>query len=198
MRDYKGLLVWAIKVTSFLFAAFGGFLTRIAPPDQTAASYPVGIISFLVLIILLVVSALGRSAPGKNYRKRWIIVGVVCLTIALPAAFFYPALLNRYTYWYPPERPLSRHVQGSMNDLTDLANDYVRRNPSDISPAELERNLPSDQIWTKPAIAKANRLLLMTYCWLVLALATAIFSLVEANSPRAKSGRSASRAHAGH
>ena len=196
MRGYKKLLSWALEVTVFMFAAFGGFLTNIAPPNQTAASYPVGIMSFLVLITLLVITALGRNAPSKTYRKMWITAGVVCLAAALPAAFIYPAALSRYTYWYPPEKPLSRHVQASADDLTDLAKDFIRRG-GDTSPAELERNLPSDGIWTKPAIARANRILLMTYAWLVLALATAIFSLVEANSPGAKGSRVVAKARAG-
>ena len=186
MPDYRKLISAAIKITTFLFAAFGGFLTRIAPPDQTAASYPVGIVSFLALIALLVISALRGPVSTRLDRRRWTTAGIVCLAVALAAAFLYPAALSRFTYWYPPEKPLVRHVQASADDLTDLARDYIRRNPTDTEPGELERNLPSDQIWTKTAIARANRILLITYTWLVLSLATSTFCLVEANSMKSR------------
>ena len=184
MRNAKDVLVWAAEVATFLLSAFGGFLTKIAPPGQTAASYPVGIVSFLVLITLLIISALGKQMDSKRKRKSWIIAGAACLVIAIPAAFVYSSALDRYTYWYPPEKPVARHVQASDKDLTELARDYIRRNPSEASAAELERNLPSDQIWNKQAIAKTNTYLLLTYLCLVLTLATAVFSLIEANSFR--------------
>jgi hypothetical protein len=182
MKDYKGILVWALEVVTFVTSAFGGFLTKIAPPDQTGASYAVGIVSFLVLIILLIVSALGRQPGRKTSNRLWIIAGALCLALAIPAAFLYSGELDRYTYWYPPEKPVARHVQASMDDLTELARDYAQRNTSDSSPAELERNLPSDQIWTRKALARTNRLLLLTYLWLVVALSTAVFCLIEANA----------------
>jgi len=182
MTDYKGLLIWAVEVVTFVSSAFGGFLTRIAPPDQTGASYAVGIVSFLLLIVLLIVSAVGRRTTRKSKFKLWVIAGVCCLAMAIPAAFLYAAELDRYTYWYPPEKPVARHVQAPAADLTDLAKDYVGRNPGDSSAAELERNLPSDQIWHKEAVARANRILLVTYLWLVLTLATAVFCLIEANA----------------
>jgi hypothetical protein len=50
-------------------------------------------------------------------------------------------------------------------------------------------NLPSDQIWKASAVASAKQQLLLTYAWLVLTSATALFSLIEANSPTAKTPR---------
>ncbi|HEY1984083.1 MAG TPA: hypothetical protein VGG85_01665 [Terracidiphilus sp.] len=182
MKNSKSLLVWAAELVTFLLSAFGGFLTKIAPPDQTDASFPTGIVSFLLLITLLIISALGQQTDSKHKRTSWITAGAVCLAMAIPAAFLYSSALNRYTYWYPPEKPLTRHVQASDKDLTELARDYIRRNPTDASAAELERNLPSDQIWSREAIAATNRYLLFTYLWLVLTLATAVFCLIEAKS----------------
>ena len=37
MKDYKRIAVWALQIIGFFFAAFGGFLIKIAPPDQTGA-----------------------------------------------------------------------------------------------------------------------------------------------------------------
>jgi hypothetical protein len=183
MKNYKGILVWAIEIVTFLLAAFGGFLTKIAPPDQTRASFAVGIVSLVVLIVLLVVSAFGRQATTPMYRKLWIVAGLVLLIIALPSAFFYQNALSDYSYWYPPNRPTARHLKASDHDLTELAKDYIARNPTDSCPACLELNLPSDQIWKPEAMNSARNKLLMLYLSMVVFLAAAIFCLIEANSP---------------
>jgi hypothetical protein len=182
MNDYKRIATWGIEVVAFLFAAFGGFLTRIAPPDQTGASYGVGILSFLVLIVLLIVSALARQWPSETHRKRWIAGGVVCFLLALPGAVLYYGAWEQNTYSYPPEQPMVRHVRASDKDRTDLAQNWARQHPNEASPADLEANLPYEKIWKPESIARANRRLLLTYGWVVLSLATAIFCLIEANA----------------
>jgi hypothetical protein len=87
MKDYKKVLVSFIQVVLFLFLAFGGFLKKIAPPDETKTSYYVGILSFLVLITLLIVSAVARRAPGQKHRPARIKPRIVCFFFAITAAF---------------------------------------------------------------------------------------------------------------
>ena len=98
MRDYKQLLATFIEVVTFLLAAFGGFLKNIAPPDQVGASFPVGILSFLTLIVLMIVSALGRQSSAKNTGRRWILAGAILFLIALPSAFVYRHTASNFTY----------------------------------------------------------------------------------------------------
>jgi 4-amino-4-deoxy-L-arabinose transferase-like glycosyltransferase len=193
MKNYKGILVWAIEIVTFLLAAFGGFLTKIAPPDQTGASFAVGIVSVVVLIVLLGVSAVGRQAATSVSRKRWIVAGLVFLIIALPSAFFYQNALSDYSYWYPPNRPTARHMKASDRDLTDLAKDYIARNPTDSCQACLELNLPADQIWKSEGMKSARNKLLVLYLSMVVFLATAIFCLIEANSPAVRNRQRAKR-----
>jgi hypothetical protein len=183
MNDYRRVAAWGIEIVTFLFAAFGGFLTRIAPPDQTGAFSAVGVVSFFVLIALLIVSALARQAPSETYRKRWIASGVVCFLLALPGVVLYRAAWEQNTYGYPPEQPkMVRHVKASDKDRTDSAQNWVRQHPDKASPAELEANLGYENVWKQEPIARANTQLLLTYGWLVLSLATAIFCLIEANA----------------
>jgi len=189
MNDYKRVAAWGIEIVTFLLAAFGGFLTRIAPPDQTRASYGVGILSFLVLIVLLIVSALARQAPSKTYRKHWIAGGVVCFLLALLGVLLYYEAWEQNTYAYPPEKPMVRHVRASDKDRTGIAQDWVLAHPNEASPADLEANLPYEKIWNPEAIARANKRLLLTYGWVVLSLATTIFCLIEANSGSDKGTR---------
>jgi len=191
MKDYKRIAVWALEIAVFFFAAFGSFLTKIAPPDQTGASFGVGVMSFFVLIVLLTISALAKGKQTKAVRKRWLIAGVICFILAVPGAFAYLSALEECTYSYPPERPLERHVRGADKDRTPIAEQWGRQHPEELSPADLEANLPYNQIWTPESIRAANRRLLLTYGWLVLALATAVFCLIEANSSSLGPKRSA-------
>lgn len=182
MNDYKRIVGWGIEVVVFLFAAFGNFLIRIAPPDQTGVSFGVGIVSFLVLIVLLIVSALTRRTPLKIHTTMWIVSGAVCFVLAVVGAVLYQGTWEQTTYGYPPEKPMVRHVKASDNDLTDLALDWIRQHPNEASAAEMEANLGYERIWKQEALARANNRLLLTYGWVVLSLAMAVFCLVEANA----------------
>lgn len=87
-----------IQIVIFLFAAFGGFLDGIAPPDQASPKFAVRLGSFLVIIVLLIVSAISKSTPAARFRRRWIWAGVVCSFIAVIAGLFYPYVLGKFTY----------------------------------------------------------------------------------------------------
>lgn len=181
IKDAKKLLTSFGQVVVFLFSAYGGFLKKIAPPDETGTSYAIGVLSFLVLIVLMIVSAAARHAPGTKYRRASLSAGIVCLGLAIPAAFLYPRMLDRYTYSYPPEKPTETRVKGADTALTDDAREWTRENPRESSPGILARKLPRDDIWTPESIEHAKSVLLASYASLVLSLATAMFCLMEAN-----------------
>jgi hypothetical protein len=187
MRDYKKFLTSSIQVVTFLFCSFSGFLKRIAPPDQTGVSYAVGILSFLVLVVLLIVSAVGRQGSAGTYRIWWIVAGVIFFVSALPAVFFYPRTLTLYTY-LPFDRPDIRHIAASEEYFTPSVKTYISEHPGEASPAQLERNFNYDDIWTSEGIARSERMLLAMYAWLVLTLASAIFCLLEANLAKSATG----------
>jgi hypothetical protein len=182
MKDYKNILASFIEVVVFLFASFGGFLSKIAPPDEASPSYYVGIVSFLVLAILLIVSGVSRRAPGQRHRWAWMSAGIVCLVLAVPSALIYPRMLRKYTYPFPLERPTEVRVNGSAGGLTEVAKEWVKENPLESSPAVLARKFPLGQVWTQESIEHARMILLVSYGALVLSLATAIFCLVEADT----------------
>ena len=182
--DYKKNLATVLEVVVFLFAAFSGFLQRIAPPIQPDASYAVGITSFFVLLVLLFISALARKAGKGRARKSWIRAGIIALVVAFPLGLAYPWLLSRLTYTYPPppEAAVARRVNSW--ELTETAKEFIKENPGNYSPGQLELNLDYDDIWTASSLSKARTILLVSYTMLVLSLATAIFCLLEANAER--------------
>lgn len=178
-KDYKKLLTSFVEVVTFLFASFGGFLKKIAPPDQVGASLPVGITAFLLLIILLAISAIGGNAPTQSARKKWIIAGIVFFFLALPASFIYPYLLNHYTY--PHQTELSkRQISASDGDLTADARQFKAAYP-EATAEDLTQNFPDGDVWTQKGIERTELQLLAAYAFLVLALSAAIFCLLEAN-----------------
>lgn len=179
MKDFKSALASFVEIVTFLLAAFGGFLKQIAPPSEVGASFPVGIVSFLMLIILMLFTALGRNKPSDKVRKRWIAAGIVFFLLALPASLFYPNALSKYTY--PPEAKLeNKKICASDTYLTDDARAYKIARPEDATPEGLERNLPTGDVWTTQGIAKAQQILLVAYAILVLTISSAIFCLLEA------------------
>ncbi len=136
-------------------------------------------VSFLVLIVLLIVSAFSRRPRGRKHRAAWIAAGLASLLMAVSSAFFYPRMLHKYTYPYSLEKPTELRVHGSESGLTELAKEWVRENPLDANPGVLVRKFPPGEVWTQESIEHARTVLLVTYCTLVLSLATAIFSLLE-------------------
>jgi hypothetical protein len=181
MRGYKALLTSFVEIVTFLLAAFGGFLKKIAPPEQTGSTYAVGLLSFFVLIALMIISALARSAPGEKFRRSWIIAGAVAFLLAIPPSFLYTSARATYTWWYPPDHPVER-IRGADADLTPEVKAFLKDNPGLSSPEKLARKFDLSEIWTPDSLHKASTRLLGFYAWLVLSLATAVFCLVEANA----------------
>jgi hypothetical protein len=179
MKDFKSGLASFIEVVTFLFAAFGGFLKGIAPPNQVGASFPVGIVSFLMLIVLMIFSALSRNTPTGKTRVKWIAAGIFFFVLSLPASFLYPNALSKYTF--PPQAKLSeKKICASDAYLTADARDFEKNNPTSTTPEDLLRNLPDNDIWTGQGIERSEQILLATYALLVLTLSGAIFCLLEA------------------
>lgn len=179
MKDLKTLLTSFVEVVTFLLAAFGGFLKKIAPPDQTGASYAVGVMSFLVLIALMIISAIARNGQKEKACKNWMKAGIILFVIAVVSSLTYPFFLSQYTF--PLQSVVSsRRVNGSDSYLTPDAQRYKHDHP-DATAEELIQNLPDDDIWTRAGIMRSQLWLLLAYATLVLSLAGAIFCLLEAN-----------------
>ncbi len=180
----KRLLSSFLEVVVFLFAGFGGFLKNIAPPEQSGVTYIAGISSFLALIVLMIVSALARSAPGQRYRRRWVVAGVLAFVVALPATYLYPQALRQYTWWYPDSTP---RLRGSDADVTPEVKVFLTSHPDAKDPKALARNFEPSQIWTDDSLKQAGSRLSLLYTWLILSLATTVFCLLEANASKDKS-----------
>jgi hypothetical protein len=179
MKSYTKLLTILVQITIFVLGAFDSFLTRVAPPSEVGAFYPIGIMSFLMLILLLIVSVLSDREAGGTAWRFWLFAGIVFFLLAVPAAIVYPALLGCYTY--PSNTALQdRKVKASDEFLTPEAAEFKRTSNPKPSDTDLEQSLPDGKVWTPAGQRRARLLLLAGYAWLVLSLSGAIFCLLEA------------------
>jgi hypothetical protein len=173
-----------VQIVIFLFAAFGGFFKDIAPPVQTNSKLAVGLGSFLVLIVLLMMSAIAHHVAAARNYKRWLVAGCIFFILAVISGPSYLWTLNRLTYYYPPGVRAERKVQGF--ELTPIAKDLEDREHRQYSPAELELNLEYADIWTTRSLAQVELLLLSNYLCVILSISAAIFCFLEINSHKWK------------
>ena len=172
----SNLLVKGIEIVGVLFAAFGGFLAGIAPPQAADARFSVGISSFFALIILFTIAALTK----KKYRRAWIITAVVLFIFSAVAAYYYKTTFDALTFEYPPGSTMVEHVAGT--ELTSAAREYKQKHEG-ISNAQLLANfggLPNKgKVWTEESVNSVRTKLVASYVVLVLLIAGAIFGLTE-------------------
>jgi hypothetical protein len=174
------ILEWGVKIVTSLFALFGGFLTFIAPPEESNSRFAVGLASFLALLVLLLISALVRKPLTERSRRRWVTAAIIFFALALGTSLAYWWNLDRLTFAYPPESTRAEYVAGTR--LAPDAQKYMNENPG-----KTVSNIVADfgglenreLVWPPDALRTAKLLLLVNYIALVLSMAAAIFCLTE-------------------
>lgn len=172
----RNILIKGIEIVGILFAAFGGFLAGIAPPQAADARFAVGLSSFLALIILFTIAALSK----KMRQRIWIIAAVILFIVSAGTAYYYKTSFDALTFEYPPGNPQVEHIAGT--DLTPAASEYKRQHEG-ISNAQLLAKfggLPNmGKVWPDTSVNSARIRLIASYVILVLSTASAIFALSE-------------------
>ena len=177
----KDLLMKAVEIITFLFAAFSGFLKRIAPPEETESSFTVGASSMLALAALLFISAASKNRLRKKYKKVWLTISFAFFIVAMVSTFIYKANLDELTFPFPQEDAnAERFIRGTA--LTPDAQSYIKEHPekntSDIV-ADYGGITQKELVWTSDSIRQAKLKLTINYVVLVLSLASTIFCLTE-------------------
>jgi hypothetical protein len=185
-KKRKSILGRGVQIVTFIMAAFSGFLTSIAPPDETKANFAVGMVSFGALLVFLFIVVLART---RRLRPLWFVLALVAGGFFLYFAFTYNDDRARLTFLWPPNaEPKTLYVAGDINTLTEKAQKAKREDPN-LTPVELVAgfggiapDLGIDKrtaVWPAESIRASARKLLLDYVILVLSLATAIFFLTE-------------------
>jgi hypothetical protein len=172
----RSLLTKGIEIVGVLFAAFGGFLAGVAPPQAADAGFAVGLSSFLALILLFGIAALSKA----KRRRPWIAVAGVLFCLSIAAGIFYWSNLTNLTYEYPPGSKTADHIAGT--DFTERARNYrdIHQGTSKSQIVAKFGGLANvNQVWSEESINGARTRLIASYAILVVAIAGALFSLTE-------------------
>lgn len=177
----KEIVAKAVEVVAFLLAGFSGFLKNIAPPDETGASFAVGVASFAALIAFLFVSALAQGRLRRKAKKYWYIAAAVLTVVFLVSAFIYQDARSAYTFLWPPNAdPKELYVAGDT--FTPLAQQAQNNDPS-LTPTKLVAGFGGiderTAVWPADSIRRVGRKLALVYVLTVLSIAAVIFCLTE-------------------
>jgi drug/metabolite transporter (DMT)-like permease len=121
--DKKEIIIKAVELVTFLFAAFGQFLLKIAPPDSRPFSFVIGISSLLLLAILLLLSSVAKKRRLKNVKRKWIIFSILLLVTGAVLGFIYKSKLDNNTVVFQSQSKEYMYVTG--NTLTKDASEYM-------------------------------------------------------------------------
>ena len=172
----KLLISAGCTVIGVVFAAWGGFLFDIAPPQADDNTFAVGFSSFLALLVLFAINAF---ATQKFPRGR-IIAGVVLSGLLVVAGYYYWTTYTTLTFAYPPGNTKVDHVAGA--ELTPEAASYKQQHPG-LSSAQLLAKFGGlenqYEVWPEASVNNARLKLVITYVGLVVALAGALFVLTD-------------------
>jgi hypothetical protein len=181
-RDPLKILKSAVQIIVFLFAAFGGFLSGVAPPEETGVRIVLGFASFVCLILLLIGSALASALP----KAVWLSLAGVTVISFVMATFTYQRQLQEFTFVWSPSNTV--YVTGG-NRLTPKAAAARQRDHS-LTDYDLvagfggiDKSAGIDKrfaVWPQGEILSASRTLTFGYVWTVLSGAVAVFCALEA------------------
>jgi hypothetical protein len=179
----KTILVRSTQAVTLLFGAFGGALTKLAPPDRDVPDLSVGIASLLSLALLLTIGAMANAwTPAAQTWFRRVLAAVVAIgcAVAIVVGSRYLDDRHQLVKGSPREDPEVYYVAGTEH--TTAADSEQRKNPAltddDLvmkygGPTKLTR------IWTEESIQRASDRLRHEYIAFVLAISLAVFCAAE-------------------
>jgi hypothetical protein len=188
-NEKKAVLIkGAIEVVLLLFAAFGGFLTNIAPPGSDV-KLPLGIAQFITLCLLLYISAFSRYSLSMNKRKYkknyglWLIVAGIFLVLTLASAFVYFGQYEKRVI--AKENWDVRLVRGQLTDSSRAICAEEKIGDTNACEFELLNNfytsneVMNGKLWTRESVSAAKMRLLVSYIAFILSLSVILFAALE-------------------
>lgn len=175
----KNVLVKGSEAVIFLFTAFGGYLTRYAPPNGTDAVFFIGLSQFIALFVLFFISALSNQILKNRFKIIWIILALISLIIFVTSSLFYIDNYRNLSIDFPPTDNSERVLIGT--EYTDSAQSLLDEN-NDWKAQDVLSYLgilKKETVWTKESIDEARDKLNFSYVLMIVSLSIALFSLIE-------------------
>lgn len=180
----KAVLATLIEGVTMLFAAFGGFLTVVAPPPGSNDTLSaVGLASFAAVIAFAIAKLYLKQLPAR--AMRWLTITLATLSgIAFVAlGMLYLGDMDRYTFRYPENEQngkimlVSETLTARGQKLVETFPELKGANAALLSKAGgIDR---AHEIWPPNAVVEKRTALVRLYTLMVLALSLTLGFAIE-------------------
>lgn len=180
----KDYLAIGAGTVAYLVGMFGSALMAAAPPlhplhpsDQTIL---IGLMKFIVLFILLAISAGVKLYARKRSRAVWLVLALAGFGTFVYAMWSYGSARRQASMELPNENPPVVVAIGT--EFTEAAQAILAQQP-DLSKAELLSGFGGvgfiTRVWPEASIDASRARFELLYLILVSGIATGLFALVE-------------------
>ncbi len=181
----NGPIAEGVAAVVFLMAAFGSFLTNIAPPSDSKALFPVGAASVILLFVFLLIRFTAHLQWDKQRRLRvWGTAAVLSFLVFLGSAVFYYKAFRRSTFLASDGKTL--FVKGAEEtDQAKVVRAALEKELGVVSDVRLVASFPNpldnvanlERVWTKASLENARLHLTLLYILVVVSIGLAILAL---------------------
>ncbi len=183
--EVKGTIAVAAAAIAGLFGLFGGYLARIAPPDDASFNrqFPVQTAEIAALVVLLAVYAAARRSEHHSQASRHQVTGLWTRR-AVAAAVMSGTLLGGYLlskellcFQWPREDPAPRTLVAGVIRTKQCRTPERRAlsNAAMLDEAQGDR----EYVWSPLSTACSRLLLLALYAGFTMGLTGCLFALAE-------------------
>jgi len=172
-----------MSLVVFVFAAFGGVLTNLAPPSATPGdthNAAIGLASLIALILLLAVEYVVAMSPKvKSARLILLVAAIIGSVTFVFTALNYRSDFATSTFMHDPDcgGERGRFIMGSeLTPAAKIFSEQRKTNGPDDLMCQAGATLPTE-IWTRDSILRAEARLVRNYQVLVISLTLALFTL---------------------
>jgi hypothetical protein len=188
-RKKTGAWARALQAVASVFAAFGGFVVNIQPPEEAYLGYSIALAGVLSALLLLLLSAVGRSVANfVTYRRVCLILGAALIVGVGAAGVSYQNVVLVRTLDIPGANGSKPAKVIIGTELTPAARKWVQDNPCSLempfscSNRSLFMHFGLDAkelVWTRESILESVRILNDLYLTFAVLLSSSTFVLCE-------------------
>lgn len=179
----KAVLQSVIEIVVMLFAAFGGFLTVVAPPpgaNDTASA--VGLASFVAVVVFVLAKLYMSLLPARTMMVVTLVMATLSGGVFVVNGVSYLYFVDRYTFRFPEGEPDGR-IMLAAPEYAPAGRLLVAAQPElDGAHAAIlakAGEAQSHEIWSPKAVVATRRQMTVKYITMVLALTLCLGFAIE-------------------
>jgi hypothetical protein len=184
-----GILALAIQAVVSVFAAFGGLVVNIQPPEEAYRGFSIGFAGVLSALVLLLLSAVGRQAADSvPYNRICLVLGALLIAGVGVTGTMYQNLVLTRTVDMPSVNGGKAEKVAIGTDFTPAAKTWVGEHPCSIKEPYSCSNKylfvhfgedARELVWTRDSILASVEMLNNLYLAFAVLMSSAVFVLGE-------------------